>query len=76
MSLQVIETSKGKQIGNTHYKIELIDTNRETDINIAQELVAGGFARPSRELAEVQTTNMCSYIVWQHIKFPRSDYVI
>ena len=56
MSLQVIETCKGKQIGNTHYKIELIDTNPETDINIAQELVARGFARPSRELAEVRTT--------------------
>ena len=56
MSLQVIETCKGKQIGNTHYKIELIDTNPETDINISQELVAREFARPSRELAEVQTT--------------------
>ena len=54
MPFQVIETCKGKQIGNTHYKIELIDTNRETDINIAKELVAGGLARPSRELAEVK----------------------
>ena len=66
MSLQVIETCKGKQIGNIHYKIELIDTNPETDINIAQELVARGFATPSRELAEVHTTYLYSNSLLAH----------
>ena len=52
--LQIIETCRGKTLGNIHYKIELIDTNSKMDINIAQELVARGYARPTKELAEVQ----------------------
>ena len=54
MFIQIIETCQGKTLGNIHYKIELIDTNSEMDINIAQELVARGYARPTKELAEVQ----------------------
>ncbi len=50
---QVVETCDGKKIGQTQYVIQLIDDNGEVSIDLAQELIKHGHAKPSRSLAQV-----------------------
>ena len=49
-----MSTEKAANVGLVKYAVRLFDTNSEFDIDVAQELVTQGHARPTEGLIKVR----------------------
>ena len=50
-----MSTEKAANVGLVKYAVRLFDTNSEFDIDVAQELVTQGHARPTEGLIKVRS---------------------